>query len=148
LTTAQNHREALLDQGGARRWTYRCVLRARPGLSSDADLYRFARGANTSAELIDPEAWPYPGPWLTLDGDQAVGHEDVLVLGAHRRENGETTIDLYNTRREAVTLTLGGPAVEGRAVHRADMLGRVQGACPGGRVRVEPLAFARVTLQA
>ena len=36
------------------------------------------------AELVDPDAWPYEGSWLTVDGDLAVAHEGVLVLGAHR----------------------------------------------------------------
>jgi hypothetical protein len=153
LATAQNHREALIDQGGARRWSFRCTLRQRqvaPGDTtfSDVALYRFACGANTPAELVDPDAWPYAGPWLVVDGDLAVDREGVLVLGAHRDVGGATCIDLYNTRREQVSPVLRGPAVEGRTVRLADMLGRVQSACPGGRVSVEPLAFARLTLQA
>jgi hypothetical protein len=123
------------------------VLQRRSAASSDAALYRFACGANTPAELVDPDAWPYTGPWLAVDGDLTVA-QGVLVLGAHRDEDGATCVDLYNTRREHVPLTFGGPAVEGRTVQRADMLGRIQSVCSGGCVRVDPLAFARVTLQA
>jgi hypothetical protein len=146
LATAQNHREALLDQGGARRWSFRCALRQRyssgSGAFDDAALYRFACGANTPAELVDPDAWPYEGPWLAIEGG-----EEVLVLGAHRGASGATCVDLYNTSKERVSLVLHGPAVEGRAIQWADMLGRVQSTCPGGQVRIDPLAFARVMLQ-
>jgi len=151
LATAQNHREALIDQGGARRWSFRCVLRKRRGApgdraSSDVALYRFACGANTPAELVDPDVWSYEGPWLTVDGDLAVAHEQLLVLGAFRDVGGATCFDLYNTSSEQVSPVLRGPAVEGRSAQLADMLGRVKAACPGGRLSVEPLAFVRVTI--
>ena len=111
------------------------------GVFDDAALYRFACGANTPAELVDPDAWLYEGPWLTVEGG-----EKVLVLGAHRGASGAICVDLYNTSKEGVSPVLRGTAVEGRAVQSADMLGRVQSTCPGGRVRIDPLAYARVTL--
>jgi hypothetical protein len=144
LATAQNHREALLDQGGARRWRFRCVLGQNslpPAENSDAALYRFTCGANTPAEVIDAESWPYEGPWLTVSGS-----EDVLVLGAHRAE-GTERVDLYNTLETPVSVVLGGPAVKGRTVRAADLLGRPGEICPGGEVRLDALAFGRVIFQ-
>ena len=55
-------------------------------------------------------------------------------------------VDLYNTLREPASVTLSGPAVEGRAIQYADMLGRVRGACPGGKVTLDSLAYLRVVL--
>jgi hypothetical protein len=140
LATAQNHREALLDQGGARRWSFRCTLRRRAGTFDDASLYRFARGQNTPAELVDPDGWPHDGPWLAVKGG-----EGVLLLGAYRADEG-TCVDLYNTLPESVSLVLGGSAVEGRSTHRADMLGRALGVCPDGRIEIDPLAYLKVVL--
>ena len=147
LATAQNHREALLDQGGARRWAFRCVLRARPGPPDDAALYRFACGANTPAGLVNPEAWSHTGPWLEVQGN-----EGVLVLGAHRGDlaegdGAEIGLDLYNTHSEPATVTLYGPALEGRTAVTADMLGRVEATCAEGIVTLAPLAYLRVLLQ-
>jgi hypothetical protein len=116
------------------------VLRRRVGAFDDASLYRFARGQNTPAELVDPDAWTHGGPWLTV-----AGSKDVLVLGAHRASEG-TVVDLYNTLRKPVQVVLGGPALKGRTAHITDMLGRVLDRCPGGRVDLEPLAYLQVVL--
>jgi hypothetical protein len=146
LGTAQNHREALLDQGGARRWQVRCGLRRRASASDDAGafddaaLYRYGCGFNYPGEIVNPEGWAHGERWLTVTGE-----EGVLVLGAHRA--GETTcVDLYNTLCEPASTVLSGPAVDGHAVSFADMLGRIQGACPGGRVTIDPLAYLRVVI--
>jgi hypothetical protein len=140
LGTAQNHREALLDQGGARRWTFRCGLRRRVGVFDDAALYRFSCGFNYPAEIVDPDQWDHGERWLAV-----AGNDGVITLGAHRE--GETTcVELYNTLREPVSFTLSGPALEGRRVRCADMLGRFQAECPDGDVPIDPLAYRRVML--
>jgi len=140
LGTAQNHREALLDQGGARRWSYRCGLRRRAGAFDDAALYRYGCGFNYPAEIVEPNTWAHGEQWLAMSGS-----DGVIALGAHRA--GEATcVDLYNTLREETSVLLSGPAVGGRCVQCADMLGRIEGECPGGRVTVGPLAYLRVMI--
>jgi hypothetical protein len=140
LGTAQNHREALLDQGGARHWQMRCGLRRRAGPFDDAALHRFACGFNYPAEIVDPEMWDHGRQWLAVPEDGG-----VIALGAHRA-GGKTFVDLYNTLREPASFALSGPAVEGQRVWCADMLGRVQGECPDGRIQVDPLAYLRVLI--
>ncbi len=53
LTTDPLPNEQIPDQGGARRWTYRCAVRAASGPPDDAALYRFAAGFATPGVLID-----------------------------------------------------------------------------------------------
>jgi hypothetical protein len=140
LGTAQNHREALLDQGGARRWAFRCGLRRRTGAFDDAALYRFACGFNYPGEIVDPEMWDHGKQWLAVPEDGG-----VIALGAHR--SGEATcVDLYNTLQEGASLALGGRAVEGRSIRCADMLGRAQNECPDGRIQIDPLAYLRLLI--
>jgi hypothetical protein len=140
LGTGQNHREALLDQGGARRWRVRCGLRRRAGAFDDAALYRFACGFNSPAEIVDPETWAHGAQWLAVPEEGS-----VIALGAHQRD-GATCVDFYNTLREPASFALSGPAVEGRSVRCADMLGRIQAECPGGKVSIDPLAYLRVVI--
>jgi hypothetical protein len=140
LGTQQNHREALLDQGGARRWQVRCGLRRRAGGFDDAALYRYACGFNYSAEIVDPEAWACGEQWLASSGS-----EGVLLLSAHRGGRA-TCLDLYNTLPEPASFSLSGPAVEGRGVRCADMLGRIQAERPGGKVSIDPLAYLRMLI--
>jgi hypothetical protein len=146
LGTAQNHREALLDQGGARRWHIRCGLRRRVGAFDDAALYRFGCGLNYPGEVVDPESWEHGKQWLSV-----TGNDGVIVLGAHQAGD-VTCVDLYNTLPEGASVALSGPAVEGRTAYCADMLGRIRDECPdrterpGGDVPIDPLAYLRVVL--
>jgi hypothetical protein len=140
LGTAQNHREALLDQGGARRWQFRCGLRRRAGPFDDAALYRFACGFNAPGELVEPEMWHHGERWLTVRGT-----DGIVPLGAHR-ERKTTCVDLYSTLYERASFALSGPAVEGRSVYRADMLGRTRAGCSAADVSIDPLAFLRVVI--
>jgi hypothetical protein len=140
LGTAQNHREALLDQGGARRWQVRCGLRRRAGAFDDAALYRYSCGFSYPGEIVEPEMWKHGERWLNVSGDDA-----IIALGAHWA--GERTyVDLYNTLREPASFALSGPATEGRSVRCADMLGRILGECPDGRGTIDPLAYLRVVV--
>jgi len=138
LGNSQNFREAIPDQGGAREWTFRCALRGRCGGLDDAALHRFACGAITPAEVVRVRDLPgWRGPWL-----QVRGSSDVIVLGVSR-SRASIEMDLYNTARRARKVRLVGPAVAGRALVRADMLGRELGKCSDGEVPLEPHAFVK-----
>jgi hypothetical protein len=127
-----------LDQGGARRWAFRCGLRRRAGSFDDAALYRFACGFNYPGEIVEPKLWHHGAQWLSI-----AGNDGVVALGAHRAKE-KTCVDLYNTLHQGASCRLSGPAVEGRTVRGADMLDRVQSECPGGEVQIDPLAYVRV----
>ena len=62
MATAQNHREALLDQGGARRWSFRCVLAQRPSASPAASSPAAADAALEAVlgPILDPAAVGVP----------------------------------------------------------------------------------------
>jgi hypothetical protein len=140
LGNKQNNREALLDQGGRREWTVRCVLRQRVGAFDDQALYRFACAANYPAEIVDP-AWVTEGPWLALEGDSG-------ILPLHLcREGRAIRVDLYNTCPDRATLVLTGRAVENRVIRRADMLGQVLALCPDGTIEIDPGAYLRVLVE-
>ncbi|MFO7956854.1 MAG: hypothetical protein R6X33_07110 [Candidatus Brocadiia bacterium] len=139
LTNQPLPHEAIPDQGGAREWRFRCALRARPGGFDDVALYRFAAGLWHPAEVIEPEHAPAE-PWLRVEPD-----DRIIILGAAPLAQG-IRVDLYNPGREAVEVIARGPAVKGRRVQRADMLGRAEQDCPAGRVTVGPVSFARLLI--
>jgi hypothetical protein len=142
LGTGQNPREALLDQGGARRWRFRCGLRWRAGGFDDAALHRFAAGFNHPAELVHPRRTAdLLIPWLELRGS-----DRILVLGA-LRERKKLAIDLFNTAAKAQSVTLGGRAVRGRKIAQADMLARIITRPRGRRLRLAAGAFGRVVIE-
>lgn len=142
LGTGQNPREALLDQGGARRWRFRCGLRWRAVGFNDAALYRFAAGFNRPAELAHPRGvTDLLTPWLELRGSGR-----ILVLGALRGRK-KLTIDLFNTAARAESVTLGGRAVRGRKIVQADMLSRIVGRPRGRKLRLAAGAFGRIVIE-
>ncbi|MCC7145333.1 MAG: hypothetical protein IT443_02700 [Phycisphaeraceae bacterium] len=142
MGTGQNPKEALEDQGGHRAWRFRCAIRTRRGGFDDAQAYRFAAGFNRLGEVVDPALMRWTGKsWLTVAPDRR-----VLVLNATVRD-GHTSVDFYNTAKSAQTITLSGPAVTGRALHRADLLGRVLGPCARRSLTIAPMTFARVRIE-
>ena len=142
LGTGQNPREALLDQGGARHWHFRCGLRWRAGGFDDAASYRFAAGFNRPAELAHPRgATDLLTPWLELRGS-----DRILILGALRARNA-LMIDLFNTAAKAESVTLGGRAVQGRKMAQADMLGRILSRPRGRKLHLAAGAFGRVAIE-
>lgn len=140
LTTEPLPNESLPDQGGDRQWSFRCALRRRPAGFDNVDLYRFAAEFLRPAELICPASACGPGgPGLTTANDA------VLVLGAAPREDG-LAVDLYNTSRTAQDVRIGGHLLQGRTLSAGDMLERETEPCPGGKLRVGPLAYVRLVL--
>ena len=139
LSTGQNPREALIDQGGARKWRFRCAMRRCRGGFDDAELYRFAAGRDHPGEIVAAEAVELgAGPWLGIEPGG-----DVLFLGA-RREKRSLVIDLYNTSAKRSEVKLAGRGLAGRKLASADMLGRSGKTIRGGRLEIAPRAFARV----
>jgi hypothetical protein len=140
LATAQNHPEAFRNQGGARRWQFRCTIRQRPGGFNDAALYRFAAGCHYPGELVAPGyVRSNNDHWLKISGTAG-----VLCLYAARR--GKTIrIDLYNTLTQKATCTVSGQIIKGR-IRQTDILGRSQRTCRDGRVELGPLEFGRLII--
>ena len=79
-------------------------------------------------------------PWLSVGK-----RSGVLVLTA-ARSGKTTTLILYNTLARTATVTLKGQLVAKRSVKAADMLGRIQHACRGGKLTIAPLTYARVVI--
>jgi hypothetical protein len=117
LGISQNYKEAFADQGGNRRWRYRCVMRRVSARFDDDELFRFAESQNRFAELVDPALLSVHTTALQVKG--------ALVLGLSTR--GRTVeVDLYNTSSRGKRVTLAGPLVRARRTRQADMLGRPQ----------------------
>ena len=141
LGNAQNFREALLDQGGARAWQFRCGIRRRKGRFDDAELYRFAAGFNRPAEVVLASAAILANkPWLQINNDR------VLVLNACR-QGRKIVLNLFNTSQKRQRVSLSGRATAGRKIAKADMLGRVLANCPRGKLTIEPKAFVQVVIR-
>ncbi|GEM_PF-2794020 len=139
LCTGSNPREHIPDQGGARAWTFACGLRAVRGAFDDADLYRFAAGFHTPAEVVRA------GTLRDAPGLALRGSSDVLPL-ALRRWGRALELDLYNTASARRTVTLGGALLKGKRPVAADMLGRPGRACARGRVSVPPRMYQKVRI--
>ena len=139
LSTGQNPSEALVDQGGTRRWSARCAMRRRRGRFDDAELYRFAAGFNLPAELVLPRSVKGAlDSWLSLRPPGP-----LLVLGAARRD-GRVEIDFYNTSARSARTTLSGRAVARGRLTLCDMLGREELTLEGRTLRIGPRAYARL----
>ncbi len=137
----QNIREALLDQGGCRAWSYRCGIRMVESGFDDVELFHFAASFNRPAELVQPaELARGRGDWLSVTPD-----DRVVVLCA-RRAKDSVEIDLYNTAREPVEATLRGRLVRGRDLQATDMLGFQARPCKRGRLMLAPLEYAKVVI--
>jgi len=137
LTTDPLPNEQIPDQGGARRWAFRCAFRGAAGPPDDAALYRFAAGFATPGLIAEEaEADGLDAGWLDL------GTPDVLVLGM---EDDGTLLsaDLYNTSAEPAALAPTGTAVEGARAVLADMLSRPL----AGPLTVPARSFARLLIE-
>ena len=141
LTTDPLPHETILDQGGARRWTFRCAFRRRTGRPDDVALYRFAAEFLRPGEVVSLRNAARIGePWLEVEG------KSVLVLGAMPRRKG-LHVDLYNTSKRSVQVRVRGRAVEGRTLSLTDVLERRLRPVRGGRIELAPLEFARLVME-
>ena len=141
LTTDPLPYEAIPDQGGARRWTFRCAFRKRTGPPDDVALYRFAAEFLRPGEVVSLRNSARIGDaWLHVEG------KSVLVLGAMPRAKG-LHVDLYNTSARKVTLRLRGRALEGHSLALSDVLERRRRPLRGGRAELAPLEFARLIVE-
>ena len=141
LTTEPLQHESILDQAGAREWTFRCAFRKRQGPPDDVALYRFAAEFLRPTEVVSARnAARIREPWLQVQG------RSVLVLGATPRRKG-LHVDLYNTSRRSVRVRLSGSAVEGRSLALSDVLERRRCPIRGGRAELGPLEFARLIVE-
>jgi hypothetical protein len=146
LANAQNHKEALLDQGGTRRWSFRCAVRLVKAGLSDVDLYQFAAGFNHRGEVASSQIVPVSSaPWLNVNPE-----DRVIMLSVSRAvKQGVTAyeVDLYNTAPEAIQITFSGELFRGRRAHRADMLGRRLKQLRTKSTRLEAHEFARLIVE-
>jgi hypothetical protein len=140
LSTGQNPDEALIDQGGARSWTFSCGIRSVSGPFDDAELYRFASGYLTPAEIAHGESAVQSGCLLDVKPQKAVIPLSLDLIG------GKRELNLYNTSDTAQMISLGGPLTEGCSVSSADMFGRRVSGKRAEKVRLPARSFSKVVI--
>lgn len=146
LANAQNHKEALLDQGGTRRWSFRCGLQLVKAAFNDVSLYQFAAGFNHRGEVASSGIVPASSTrWLQVSPE-----DRMTVLSVSRTVKQGVPVyevDLYNTAPEATQMTFSGDLFRGRRAHRADMLGRRLKQLRAKSTRLEAHEFARLIVE-